>query len=121
MIDHLEIQVKDLMRSKDFYQKTLEPLGYQLAFENDEVISFLAPDSPHPGGDFWIGIGKSQPIHLAFLAQTGDAVDRFHQAGMQAGARDNGAPGYRESYHPPYYAAFLLDPDGNNIEAVCHK
>lgn len=121
MIDHLEICVTDLQGSKDFYQKTLEPLGYKLAFENEEIISFLATDSPHPGGDFWMGIGNSQPVHLAFLAHSRNAVDCFYQAGLQAGARDNGAPGLRKSYHPPYYAAFLLDPDGNNIEAVCHE
>lgn len=120
MIDHLGIYVNDLKRSKDFYQKTLAPLGYQLAFENERVISFVEPNSPHPGGDFWIGIGESSPIHLAFLASSQEQVQEFHRKGLEAGGRDNGCPGYRESYHPPYYAAFLLDPDGNNIEAVCH-
>lgn len=120
MIDHVEIGVQNLQRSKLFYQRSLEPLGYQLSFESQGLLSFVSPDSLHPAGDFWIKEGKQEPLHLAFLADSQEQVQEFYSKGLEAGGRDNGAPGYRESYHPPYYAAFLLDPDGNNIEAVCH-
>ena len=102
MIDHFEIKVKDLQISEGFYR------------------SFLAPNSPHPDGDFWLAQGTQDPIHFAFLAENKEEVQACYEAGLEAGGRDNGAPGYR-SEQPIYYAAFVIDPDGNNIEVVCHK
>ena len=101
MIDHFGITVKDLEASKFFYQKALEPLGYKIAFEILQAVSFAEPRT--------------------FRAETREQVDAFYQAGLAAGGQDNGAPGIRPQYHQPYYAAFVLDPDGNNVEAVCHK
>ena len=120
MIDHFEIKVKDLQISEGFYRSFLAPLGYKLAFKTTSLISFLAPNSPHPGGDFWLGQGTQDPIHFAFLAENKEEVQACYEAGLEAGGRDNGAPGYR-SEQPIYYAAFMIDPDGNNIEVVCHK
>lgn len=121
MIDHFGIQVKDLQASKQFYQKALAPLGYELRFDNEYAVSFGEARSTDPGGDFWLGIGQQKPMHFAFNAKTHAEVGAFYQAGLVAGGQDNGAPGLRSHYHPNYYATFLIDPDGNNIEAVCHK
>lgn len=121
MIDHFEIKVRNLQISKDFYISFLSPLGYKLAFRSSSLLSFVAPNSPHPGGDFWLSQGQSDSSHFAFCAETREQVDAFYQAGLAAGGQDNGAPGIRPQYHQPYYAAFVLDPDGNNVEAVCHK
>ena len=106
MIDHFEIKVKDLQISKDFYISFLAPLGYELDFRT--------------GGDFWLGKGEQSPIHFAFFAENHEQVRTCYKAGLKAGGKDNGAPDYR-SDHLPYYAAFILDPDGNNVEVVCHK
>ena len=110
MIDHFGITVKNLEASKLFYQQVLEPLGYKIAFA-----------IPQAAGDFWLSQGQSDASHFAFCAETREQVDAFYQAGLAAGGQDNGAPGIRPQYHQPYYAAFVLDPDGNNVEAVCHK
>ena len=120
MIDHFEIKVKDLQISEGFYKSFLTPLGYKLAFKTTSLISFLAPNSPHPSGDFWLAQGTQNPIHFAFLAGNKGEVQACYEAGLEAGGRDNGAPGYR-SEQPIYYAAFVIDPDGNNVEVVCHK
>ena len=120
MIDHFEIKVKDLQISEGFYRSFLSPLGYKLAFKTTSLISFLAPNSPHPDGDFWLAQGTQDPIHFAFLAENKEEVQACYEAGLEAGGRDNGTPGYR-SEQPIYYAAFMIDPDGNNIEVVCHK
>ena len=120
MIDHFGIKVKDLEASKLFYQQALEPLGYKLAFEIPQAVSFAEPRTA-PSGDFWLSQGQSDASHFAFRAETREQVDAFYQAGLVAGGKDNGAPGIRPQYHQPYYAAFVLDPDGNNVEAVCHK
>ena len=120
MIDHFEIKVNDLQISKDFYTIFLAPLGYELDFRTDSLLSFVAPNSPHPGGDFWLGKGEQAPIHFAFFAENHEQVRACYEAGLKAGGKDNGAPDYR-SDHLPYYAAFVLDPDGNNVEVVCHK
>lgn len=120
MIDHFGIKVKDLQSSKDFYQKTLAPLGYELRFNNEYTVSFGDERSTDPGGDFWLNASQQAPMHFAFNAKTRAEVEAFHQAGLAAGGKDNGAPGLRPHYHANYYAAFLLDLDGNNIEAVCH-
>lgn len=126
MLDHFCITVTDLVRSKNFYTKALAPLGYRIINDRAEAVGFGivagALRSRDPDGDFWIVPGKVQPelVHFAFVAQTHAAVDAFHAEAVAAGGRDNGAPGLRLRYHPHYYAAFILEPDGYNIEAVCH-
>jgi catechol 2,3-dioxygenase-like lactoylglutathione lyase family enzyme len=124
MLDHAGFPVSDYERSKAFYTRALAPLGYALVTEVREHES----DAPAAGfgangkPDLWIGGegGLRRPIHLAIAAQNRTAVDGFHREAIAAGGRDNGAPGLRPHYHPNYYAAFVLDPDGHNIEAVCH-
>ena len=117
MIDHLTVRVRDLQKSKAFYAKALAPLGYEVLMEFGESIGIGADKKP----DLWIAPGKQEPMHLAFTARDRTAVDAFYQAALQAGAKDNGKPGIRKEYHPTYYGAFVLDPDGNNAEAVCHS
>ena len=124
MIDHIGFSVLDYARSKAFYESALGPLGYTL------VMEVTAEETGQPaagfgsGGkpDFWIGAeGKlEKPVHVAIVANARPAVDAFYRAALAAGGKDNGAPGLRAHYHPSYYAAFVLDPDGHNIEAVCH-
>jgi catechol 2,3-dioxygenase-like lactoylglutathione lyase family enzyme len=124
MLDHAGFPVSDYARSKAFYLQTLAPLGYALVMEvqqheNDApAAGFGANGKP----DLWIGGegGLQRPIHIAIAAQDRAAVDAFYRAAIAAGGKDNGAPGLRPHYHPNYYAAFVLDPDGHNIEAVCH-
>lgn len=125
MIDHTGVSVSDFARSKAFYQQALAPLGYVLMMEfpasvtgGTDVAGFGEPPKP----DFWISRGtpNQPPIHIAFRAANRALVDAFYQAAIAAGGRDNGAPGLRPHYHPDYYGAFVLDPDGHNIEAVCH-
>ena len=124
MIDHIGFPVSDYPRAKAFYEKALGPLGYVLVMEvqqnaNDALAAgFGANGKP----DFWIG-GEgalNKPVHIAITAKDRPAVDAFYQAAMAAGAKDNGPPGLRPQYHANYYGAFVLDPDGHNIEAVCH-
>lgn len=114
MYDHIGLHVKDLKSAVRFYKTTLEPLGFVL----DSSGSGLGPKG-QPG--LWLYEGKGGSVHIAFRAADRQAVDRFHAAGLQAGGRDNGKPGLRADYSPTYYAAFLIDPDGNNVEAVCLK
>ena len=124
MIDHIGFSVSDYARAKAFYEKALAPLGYTLLME------VIAPESGQPaagfggGGkpDFWIGgEGKlEKPVHIAILAKDRATVEAFYHAALAAGGKDNGAPGVRPHYHANYYAAFVLDPDGHNLEAVCH-
>lgn len=121
MIDHLGITVSDYERSKAFYLAALAPLGYGLVMEVTEVgphAGFGEPGKP----DFWIAAGErtTPQVHVAFRAKDRATVRAFHEAALAAGARDNGRPGLREIYHPTYYGAFVLDPDGHNVEAVCH-
>lgn len=118
IIDHIGIDVKDLEKSKAFYKKTLAPLGIELVAEFEKFVGFGREKKP----EFWIAAGTSTkpPIHVAFLAPNRSKVDAFFAAGLSAGGKENGLPGIREIYHPNYYGAFILDPDGNNIEAVCH-
>jgi catechol 2,3-dioxygenase-like lactoylglutathione lyase family enzyme len=111
LLDHVHLRVRDLEESKRFYAGSLEPIGLGVTdgdgwFSVDEL--FVSDDGPPTAG-----------LHIAFQAKDRDTVDRFHAAAVAAGGTDNGAPGERE-YHPGYYAAFVLDPDGNNIEAVYH-
>jgi catechol 2,3-dioxygenase-like lactoylglutathione lyase family enzyme len=118
MIDHSGVSVADVEKSKAFYRAALAPLGYTLLMEFEQFAGFGVAPKP----DFWIGQGKPNvpPIHIAFRAESRAQVDAFYRAAMAAGGSDNGAPGPRPQYHPGYYGAFVLDPDGHNIEAVCH-
>ena len=124
MIDHIGFPVSDYERSKAFYLKALAPLGYALIKEVQQDLNDAPAVGFGTGGkpDFWIGGegGLDRPLHVAIAATSRAAVDSFYAAALAAGARDNGAPGIRAHYHPNYYAAFVLDPDGHNIEAVCH-
>jgi len=115
MIDHTRLKVADFAKSKSFFQSALLPLGYKLLRELPETAGFGDRERP----DFWIVPGKAQQTHVAFAAANRKTVDEFYQAAIAAGGRDNGGPGLRPHYHPDYYAAFVFDPDGNNIEAVC--
>jgi len=120
MLDHLGLDVTDYERSKAFYEKALAPLGIKLIMEPiPGVGGFGDAGKPY----FWIGDrGRTAQsgVHVAFETESRELVDAFHAAAMEAGASDNGGPGKREIYHPDYYGAFVLDPDGNNVEAVCH-
>ncbi|MFN3231801.1 MAG: VOC family protein [Alphaproteobacteria bacterium] len=130
MIDHISIPVDDVERSRLFYDAVLGALGVNrmMDIEIDEAIT--SGYGVHEGEPpFWIGQGKDAeqpPVdtpegqHIAFSAATRAAVDAFYEAGMENGGVDNGAPGLRPHYHENYYAAFLLDPDGHRVEAVCH-
>lgn len=118
MLDHVTLTVTDLQRSTRFYGQALDPLGYRLAVEGEGYAAFGAGDHVVP--DFWIREGSDvRPVHFAFRADR-SGVDRFHEAAVAAGGRDNGAPGVRAHYHDNYYAAYVHDPDGNNVEVVCH-
>src|SRR5262249_39616228 len=120
MIDHVGLNVADYDVSKAFFAQTLEPLGYRVVmdFPQWESAGFGTEDKP----EFWIAARdpRGTGTHVSFAVSGRAAVDAFHAAGLAAGGADNGAPGLREHYHPTYYAAFVTDPDGNNIEAVCH-
>ena|SRR5579872_5203704 len=124
MLDHIGFPVSDYARSKAFYQKALAPLGYALIME----VAQHENDSPAAGfgadgkPDFWIGGegGLNRRVHIALAAGNRAAVDAFYRAAIAAGGKDNGAPGLRRHYHATYYGAFVLDPDGHNVEAVCH-
>lgn len=123
MIDHVGLNVSDPAAAKAFYAETLEPLGYRVwaEWEDEHVVGFAADES---SPDFWIytrGDEPSAPTHVSFRARDRETVDAFHAAGLAAGGSDNGAPGVRPHYHEQYYGAFVLDHDGNNIEAVCHS
>jgi catechol 2,3-dioxygenase-like lactoylglutathione lyase family enzyme len=125
MIDHLGINVKEPKKSRQFYEKALAPLGYKILMEvpleyTDNKVVLGMGIAPKP--DFWIteGVPNNPPNHVAFRADTREQVDQFYKAALAAGGRDNGAPGLRPHYHKDYYGAFVLDPDGHNIEAVCH-
>ena len=125
MIDHIGFTVSDFQRSRAFYLKVLAPLGFAPVMDvtkdqsgGYEGTGFGPPQRPH----FWIGTGGTRggSMHVAFTAATRADVDRFYATAIAAGARDNGPPGPRPHYHANYYGAFVIDPDGNNVEAVCH-
>ncbi len=126
MIDHMGITVSDIGKSKAFYLQVLGALGYVLCKNSPSAASFGVMEghgkSADPGGDFWISEGPPMTprIHIAFNAASRADVDVFFAAGLAIGGIENGVPGLRAQYHPNYYAAFVLDPDGYNIEAVCH-
>ena len=124
MIDHCGISVADWAKSKAFYDAAFAPLGISMLM----TVPMQHTGGRHVGGygrrkpDFWLHEGgePGPGRHYAFTAQTRAEVDAFHAAAMAAGGRDNGAPGLRPHYHEHYYGAFVFDPDGNNVEAVCH-
>ncbi|MFZ5595354.1 MAG: VOC family protein [Pseudomonadota bacterium] len=118
MLDHIGLEVKDYEKSKAFYTAALAPLGYEMVMEWEGYAGFGAGGKP----DFWINGGKAitPQLHVAFAAVDRAKVREFYAAAMAAGGTDNGPPGIRAMYHPTYYGAFVLDPDGHNIEAVCH-
>ncbi len=125
MIDHIGIRVADFDRSRAFYDKAMAPLGASLLmmvpteFTGGMKVGGYGRDRPV----YWLSEGEAagEPKHVAFTAATRAQVDAFYKAALEAGGKDNGAPGLRPHYHPDYYGAFVLDPDGNNIEAVCHR
>ena len=126
MIDHTGIQVSQLERSRQFYEAVLATLGYGVRVALEDAVGFgalIPARGDDPGGDFWIsqGIPFIPRSHIAFRAASRAQVNAFHQAALAAGGSENGAPGLRPQYHPRYYAAFVLDPDGYNIEAVFHE
>lgn len=126
MIDHTGVTVSDFVASKAFYQAALGPIGYELLLEfpasvtgHSDVAGFGEPPKP----DFWINLGTpNRPaMHVAFRVNRRALVDAFYHAALAAGGRDNGPPGQRPHYHQHYYGAFVFDPDGHNIEVVCHE
>lgn len=119
MLDHIGLDVSDIKKSKEFYLQALKPLGYEVFMEWEKWVGFAVNGKP----DFWLreGTKVTPPIHVAFRAENRALVNAFYEAAITAGGKDNGAPGIREIYHPNYYGAFTLDPDGHNIEAVCHS
>ncbi len=119
MIDHFTLKVSDYRKSKDFYVKALAPLGYAAVMEFPNMGGFGAQGKP----DLWLSQDpeNARAVHVAFRARDRKSVDAFYAAALGAGGRDNGPPGIRKDYHPNYYGAFVLDPDGHNVEAVCHE
>ncbi len=126
LLDHVTLVVSDLARSRAFYEKALAPLGVRVLMEFGAAAGF-GRDKP----DFWIGTGPTSfhrpehlklitPTHLAFAARSRAEVQAFHKAALEAGGKDFGAPGLRPHYHESYFGAFVLDPDGHDIEAVTH-
>ena len=126
MIDHTGIVSSDYEKSRAFYEAALAPLGFTKVLEFPAAVTGhtdVAGFGEAPKAEFWIARGTPNvpPLHVAFRVESRAIVDAFYRAAMEAGGRDNGAPGIRAHYHPNYYGAFLLDPDGHNIEAVCHQ
>jgi len=119
IIDHIGMTVSDYERSKAFYTRVLAPLGIEFITDVQGWAGFGRQGKP----EFWFGVHEAtqNPMHIAFSADSREAVNQFYDAAIQAGAKDNGKPGLREIYHPNYYGAFVIDPDGHNIEAVCHN
>lgn len=122
MFDHVSLYVRDFAASRAFYQAALTTLGHQVIEQSGDdgapVVGFGDGEI-----DFWLGTNgpPSSRLHIAFRAPDRAAVDAFYAAAMAAGGRDNGPPGLRPQYHPHYYGAYVLDPEGNNVEAVCHE
>ena len=127
VIDHIEIGVSDVAASRRFYEAALAPLGLSLVVSVDPARTARGTARHGFGRDGYPSIwihgeeGAGRPVHIAFAAGTRAGVDAFHAAALTAGGAEDGEPGVRERYHPHYYAAFVLDPDGNNIEAVCQS
>jgi catechol 2,3-dioxygenase-like lactoylglutathione lyase family enzyme len=121
VLDHMGFAVRDYDRSKAFYEQALAPLGFSVVKDFEGAAAGFGKDG-HAA--FWIE-AQGRPVqgrlHFAFTADSRAGVDAFHAAAVAAGATDNGAPGVRTMYHPSYYGGYVLDPDGNNVEAVCHR
>jgi catechol 2,3-dioxygenase-like lactoylglutathione lyase family enzyme len=119
MFDHIGFSVADLPASRAFYEAALAPLGVGVAADFGETIGLGRDGRPQ----LWLGTGGKPPgrLHLAFAAANRQEVRAFYAAALKAGATDNGEPGLRPAYHPNYYGAFVIDPNGHNIEAVCHS
>ena len=119
IIDHIGLAVSDYEQSKTFFTQALAPLGIEAVMEVQGWAGF----GKHGKPEFWFGphSQKQNPMHIAFVAENRAQVDAFYKAALEAGAQDNGPPGIREIYHPNYYGAFVIGPDGHNIEAVCHQ
>jgi len=120
MLDHVTLGVSDIERSKQFYDKALRPLGIERLYAEGETAAGYGANRK---AFFWISLREASQTgsHVAFATEDRETVDRFHQAALSAGGRDNGPPGLRPHYHENYYGAFVLDPDGHNIEVVCHR
>ena len=121
MIDHIEVWVSDGPRAKAFYDRALAPLGIEVKMTVGTTVQALGYGADRPF--FWVTPSQTPtgPLHVAFAVESRALVDAFHAAALAAGGRDNGGPGLRPHYHPSYYGAFVFDPDGHNIEAVCHR
>ena len=120
MLDHAGLNVRDIAEAKRFYEEALAPIGYAVGHDGGSYLGFRSPEGQF---DFWLA-QRGEPstgTHLAFRAGDRAAVDAFHEAALAAGGKDNGAPGLRPHYHANYYGAFVIGPDGHNIEAVCHQ
>ncbi len=119
MFDHLGIAVSDLAASKRFFLAALAPIGARVVMEFPEAVGIGQGEKP----SFWLAAGDrpSGPMHIAFAASRRSEVDAFHRAALAAGGTENGAPGLRPHYHPNYYGAFVIGPDGHNVEVVCHN
>jgi predicted lactoylglutathione lyase len=119
MFDHLGLGVTNLAESKAFFLKALQPLGVAVAMEGPYGVGMGQNNKP----SLWLSETNEQPapLHLAFTAESRKQVDEFYQAALAAGGKNNGAPGLRPQYHANYYGAFVIGPDGHNVEAVCHK
>jgi catechol 2,3-dioxygenase-like lactoylglutathione lyase family enzyme len=119
VFDHIGIGASNLEASKTFFVKALAPLGVTVVMEVPDGVGLGRDHKP----SFWLSAStvKCGPLHLAFTAETRSQVDDFYRRAMAAGGRDNGPPGLRPQYHPHYYGAFVIGPDGHNVEAVCHR
>jgi catechol 2,3-dioxygenase-like lactoylglutathione lyase family enzyme len=120
MLDHVTIGVSDIERSKAFYDQALRPLGIEGLYAEGSTFAGYGADRK---AFFWIGLrdASQTSAHIAFTAPDRETVKQFHRAALAAGGQDNGPPALRPHYHENYYGAFILDPDGHNIEAVCHR
>ncbi|RYY76204.1 MAG: VOC family protein [Gammaproteobacteria bacterium] len=126
MIDHTGVVVSDFEKSKKFYRSSLSAIAYELIMEIPAAVNGktnVAGFGELPKPDFWVieGTPNKPPVHVAFRVGSRAIVDAFYKAALDAGGKDNGTPGVRAHYHPHYYGAYVLDPDGHNIEAVCHE
>jgi catechol 2,3-dioxygenase-like lactoylglutathione lyase family enzyme len=119
ILDHIGFNVSDFSKARAFFERALQPLGIGVALQGDGWAMFGKDGK----GEFWIGAHGSPPgpIHVAFVAGNREQVRAFHRAALAAGGSDNGAPGLRAQYHPDYYGAYVIGPDGHNVEAVCHR
>lgn len=121
MFDHVKFGVSDYVGGKTFFLKALEPLGIEAGFEGESSYGIELCGRNNASLCLYQATEKPAPLHIAFTAETRQQVDAFYRAALEAGGKDNGAPGLRPHYHANYYAAFVIGPDGHNLEAVCHE